>query len=74
MTTPQLITVAHREDYLGQFNYKCSPDPKRWSEFPQNLGLNVWEGWFSKENPVFFREEKGLDTGRANKQTKTLPY
>ena len=63
MTTPRPITVAHGEDYLSQFSYKCNPDFKRWSEFPQNLGPNMQEGRFSEEYPVFFEEEKALDTG-----------
>ena len=51
---------------MGQFSYKCNPDSKRWSEFPQNLGPNMQEGRFSEEYPVFFEEEKALDTGRAS--------
>ena len=66
MTTPQSIIVAHGEDYLSQFSYKCNPDFKRWSEFPQNLGPNMQEGRFSEEYPVFLEEEKALDTGRAS--------
>ena len=66
MTTPQPIIVAHREDYLGQFSYRCNPNSKRWSEFPQNLGPNMQEGRFSEEYLVFFEDEKALDTGRAS--------